>query len=602
MARAAKKISDEVADPAQAEVIVARPRLHRLSVKNFRAIGNQPVTIEIDDIVVLVGSNNSGKSSILRAYQVVMLHGSKDGELTQQDFPNGKVNANVPIEIELETVVYDAKAPGEMWINRDAVSGDMYVREKWIWKEPGKPKKVGWDVAAGNWHATEGPWGAPGVAQPARPEPHRIQAFDSPEKQAEDVVKLLKGVLNERIKEMQTQAPEGGVEKNDYSRLVDAISDFQKKAVADANKQIEAVEAELNQLIGKVFPGQVVRFDARPDADSEGALSFFKEAPLLLMGPKDGYQPSIDRQGSGARRTLLWAALRLLAEHSRLKRDASSLRPHVLLLDEPELCLHPDAVREACRVLYDLPKAGKWQVIVTTHSPVFIDLSRDNTSIVRVERKADGESFGSTIYRPSKAKLDDDDKERFKLLNLCDPYVSEFFFGGRTILVEGDTEYSAFMYIISQEPDTFQNLHVVRARGKATIRSLCKILNQFGKSYAILHDSDSPTAIRKEKEIVNPAWTMNEGIREQVDSQVASGDVLLVASVPDFEQAYFGERVTSDKPLTAWLRVKSDKFAYGKVRRLLMVLGGLSNDYPNGALAWKSEPELRAAYDTSARA
>lgn len=95
---------------------IQRPRLSKLIVRNFRAIGPKPVTLELDDIVVLVGPNNSGKSSILRAYEVVMQHGAKEGELTQQDFPNAIVTADRPVEIELETVVYDAKAPGEKWI------------------------------------------------------------------------------------------------------------------------------------------------------------------------------------------------------------------------------------------------------------------------------------------------------------------------------------------------------------------------------------------------------------------------------------------------------------------------------------------------------
>jgi putative ATP-dependent endonuclease of the OLD family len=44
-----------------------RPRLVKLIIKNFRCIGASPVTIELDDIVVLVGPNNVGKSSVLKA-------------------------------------------------------------------------------------------------------------------------------------------------------------------------------------------------------------------------------------------------------------------------------------------------------------------------------------------------------------------------------------------------------------------------------------------------------------------------------------------------------------------------------------------------------
>lgn len=65
-----------------------RARIHKLTISNFRCIGQTPVTIELDEIVVLVGPNNAGKSSILRAYEVVMQSG-KAGHLYIDDFPHG---------------------------------------------------------------------------------------------------------------------------------------------------------------------------------------------------------------------------------------------------------------------------------------------------------------------------------------------------------------------------------------------------------------------------------------------------------------------------------------------------------------------------------
>ena len=142
-----------------------RPRLHKLTVSNFRCIGSQPVEIELDDIVVLVGPNNAGKSSILRAYEVVMEHGSNEGKLTLDDFPLGKIDEENQPTIELVTVVFEKTAPGEQWIMIDPASREMFVREKWTWNQPGSPKKVGWDVGNQGWHPDQGPWGAPNVAQ-----------------------------------------------------------------------------------------------------------------------------------------------------------------------------------------------------------------------------------------------------------------------------------------------------------------------------------------------------------------------------------------------------------------------------------------------------
>jgi ATPase subunit of ABC transporter with duplicated ATPase domains len=79
---AVKKKSEDVVQLFADDEISHRPRLHKLIVQNFRSIGFNAVEIELDDIVVLVGPNNVGKSSILRAYETVMSHGSKEGKLS----------------------------------------------------------------------------------------------------------------------------------------------------------------------------------------------------------------------------------------------------------------------------------------------------------------------------------------------------------------------------------------------------------------------------------------------------------------------------------------------------------------------------------------
>ncbi|MGE0175295.1 MAG: ATP-dependent endonuclease [Oligoflexales bacterium] len=557
-----------------------RPRLHKLTIRNFRCIGADPVEIELDDIVVLVGPNNVGKSSILRAYQVVMNHGSKEGHLTIDDFPNKKVDPNALPEIELETVVYD-KAPGEKWVRTDPQTGEMYVREKWTWEKEGEPKKVGWLVEANDWSANEGPWGAANVANQRRPEPHRIEAFDSPEKQAAEIIKLLKKVLDDSIKNMKSQ--EGEQDTSSYATLLQQLKTVQQTVVERANGEILSVETKISETIHEVFPGYKVRFDARADEELENCISWFKASPRLLMGPENGHLSAIEHQGSGARRTLLWAALRILSEQSRTTKND---RPHLLLLDEPELCLHPDAIREACRVLYDLPKAGNWQVMVTTHSPVFIDLSRDNTSIVRVERNENGSVTSTTLFRPKRVNLDDDDRARLKMLNICDPYIAEFFFGGKTIVVEGDTEYTAFKYVIAQSPENYKNVHIIRARGKAPIVSLCKILNQFSASYSVLHDADKPKIQKKDgSEMTNPAWTQNKNIQAIISQVPDAARIRLVASLPNIE-AFFGEVLDKEKPYNAILQLTQNDEVFKNVSQLLDALIDHSKELPLNAMGW----------------
>jgi putative ATP-dependent endonuclease of OLD family len=44
------------------------------------------------------------------------------------------------------------------------------------------------------------------------------------------------------------------------------------------------------------------------------------------------------------------------------------------------------------------------------HIRQFIDFSKDNTTIVKVEKIANGQIRGTTVFRPDRVQLDDDDK------------------------------------------------------------------------------------------------------------------------------------------------------------------------------------------------
>lgn len=580
---------------------IPKPRLRKLIIKNYRCIGSTPVEIDLNDIVVLVGANNVGKSSILKAYDLAMSQGSSRADLTIEDFPNNKIDENNLPEIELHTIVYD-NTPGDRWIHK-LEKGEMLVKERWLWHSEGKPKREGWDVEVGGWSENV-PWGAPNIANARRPEPHRVDAFDSPEKQAEAIKKLIMQALNDRVKNLKAENVQEGEEENDYQKLLSQVKELQKKIVAEAKEQIDEVNQELTRLIEKVFPNYKIDFDAKPEDDLESTINLFKGDAQLLMGPEDGYLSTIDRQGSGARRTLLWTAIKFISENNQKgKAEEALMRPHLLLIDEPEICLHPNAIREACNVLYNLPETGNWQVMVTTHSPIFIDFSKDNTTIIKVEKTVEGDIKGTTVFRPDKVQLSEDDKRNLKLLNICDPYIAEFFFGGKVIVVEGDTEFTAFNYIKRQKPEEYKNINIIRARGKATIVSLIKILNHFGSDYSVLHDCDTPRLVTKRgKEMANPAWGNNPNILAAMNERPIGKSTRLLASLPNFEEAYFGETAEEEKPYHALKKLEENKDMFNIVEALLKSLLDFTSPPPINCTEWKTieylEERLNAAITT----
>jgi putative ATP-dependent endonuclease of OLD family len=580
--------------------LIKKPRLIKLIIKNFRCIGSTPVSIDLDEIVVLVGANNVGKSSILKAYEIAMSDGSKSGELTIEDFPRNIIDPlNIP-QIEIHTIVYDIRV-GDQWLHKTNEE-EWLVKERWTWEAVGKGKRQGWDVTLndgnGDWHPTSFPFGPANIANQRRPEPHAVSAFDSPDKQAEEIKRLLMGTLEKRVKSLKSANHE---EENEYYKLLGKVKELQNKIVGEAQEQINEVNAELSKLIDKVFPNYKIDFDAKPEDNLDKTINLFKgEAPQLLMGPADGYLSTVEKQGSGARRTLLWTALKFFSENSQKEKETAMVRPHLLLIDEPEICLHPTAIRDACSVLYDLPNSGNWQVMVTTHSPIFIDFSRDNTTIVKVEKNTDGEIQGTTVFRPEKAQLDADDKKNLKLLNICDPYVAEFFFGGKVIVVEGDTEYTAFNYIKASKPEAYKDVHIIRARGKSTIVSLVKILNHFGSSYSVLHDSDKPEiTTNKGKTMANPAWGNNPIILDAVNAKPIGTKTRLLASLPNFEEAYLREAAETEKPYNALRTISDYEDTFNVIESLLKSLVNHDAPIPVNCAEWTSIDDLKGKFEES---
>lgn len=578
-------------------------KMKRLTVQNFRAIGATPVTIDLDTIVVLVGPNNAGKSSILRAYEVAMSEGSGAGKLTLEEFPNGTIDPkNLPI-IEIETEVV-GDPPAKKWVTE--IDGRKVVRERWVWETPGPGKRQGWNTElpdGGGWDDKNVPWGAANVANSRRPQPHAVKAFDSPEDQAKQINNIVLSLIEERALSIET---EDGSGESEFKQLSQRLRDFQERVVSHARVDIEEFENKLTEMVAGIFAEHIVKFE--PVLAPTEKIKLFS-SNRLLVGRKDGYRSPLELQGSGARRTLLWSVLRIVSENG----EKGQTRPHLLLIDEPELCLHPNAVREACRVLYDLAEKAGWQVMVTTHHPAFIDLGRDNKTIVRVERNADGAISGTTLFKPATANLSVSDRENLQLLNIYDPYVGEMFFGGNIIVVEGDTEYSALRHVASElikmgdkSPipcEILKNMHIVRARGKFTIVSLCKILNHFGTRYSVLHDADTPTIMvtdknGNKKEQKNGAWAANIDIMTEVNAAPDPLRIRLVASVPNFESAYLDYEAKKDKPYTAVKRITLDKDAWDKVS--LLLYGLLDHNEPLPVGAQLTQPML-ALYEAGAQ-
>jgi hypothetical protein len=206
----------------------------------------------------------------------------------------------------------------------------------------------------------------------------------------------------------------------------------------------------------------------------------------------------------------------------------------LILIEEPELYLRPQAQRYLYRVLRELAAAGN-QVIYSTHSPAFLNVARLD-ELVFVERLP---TRGTRALQPEPVSSDED----FRVMTEFDAARSELFLAQAVVLVEGLTEklvlpfvFSALGYDVDREA-----ISIVECGGKPNLPLFARICRATGIPFVVVHDSD-----RKSSGRLAPA----ERALNALIGETAGADRVVVLD-PDFEgvAGLVGHR---RKPERAW--------------------------------------------------
>lgn len=500
-------------------------KLSGLQIKHFGCIGDETISVKIDNIVVLIGPNNVGKTTILKAYEAFCNTGTV---LSVNDFYQG--NCNEPVEIVgifSEISDDDQQQIGTKWLYSDG--DEQLVKYKWVWDTPGQSgKKFSWSNEDKEWKSG-GMGGWDSKISSCIPTPLKINPFDSPEELEKQTVDLLTSAIKASTKKDQSKV----------AQLAEQINKLAKEVKEEMSDELSATTTKLQENLGRIFPGHTI--DIEPQAGKIDLDKIIAGGTHLRVANTDGQYYPLANQGSGLQRAFLWSAIEALADSGKMKNGRTAIKNEerkILLVEEPESFLHPPAIRAAREALYKIAELSNWQVMITTHSPVFIDVSKSHTTIVRVDKAQNAAKTFST----EKANFTDDERERLKMIRNCHPTVNEFFFANAVIIVEGDTEEVVLSHYKGDD------VAILNCHGKANIPMFEKILNHFGVNYTAMHDSDMPKAKRGDKFVRNSAWTINSSILSE--AQKCEGNSVIV-NVPDFERQYFGHLQSGDKPYAA---------------------------------------------------
>jgi putative ATP-dependent endonuclease of the OLD family len=172
--------------------------------------------------------------------------------------------------------------------------------------------------------------------------------------------------------------------------------------------------------------------------------------------------------------------------HFLLAMFALNAKDGLVLVDEPELHLHPRWQQIFLHLFRDLASERNNQFIISTHSPVFVSPDTINT-ITRIHRK---DRHGSTKVALRDVAL----PEKKSLVRMINSQNNErIFFADKVVLVEGITDRLVFSSLIERAAAKFSNhqaIEVVEVGGKHNFGDYSALLDALATDSYVIADLD----------------------------------------------------------------------------------------------------------------
>lgn len=309
----------------------------------------------------------------------------------------------------------------------------------------------------------------------------------------------------------------------------------------DSGSEFGKMITELNAVLASVFPDSQLHATASL-SDPKTALK-----PTFDVQMSSNVRTPVSHQGSGMIRAAAFGMLRFRQKWLS-KREDDHVRSLIVCFEEPEIYLHPSAANQMRDTIYELSSHDS-QIVATTHSPFIIDLARKPKQILNSLRcEATGVTASPFNVTDAYLALEDDAKAHVKMLLRVDDHVARVFFTKNIIIIEGDTEEIVIKETLKRLPKErylkiISDFEIVKARGKASIIGLVKYLVAMGISPIVVHDRDGGVA---------GAEAFNQPI---ADALAEGGKVVQMHENIEGEMGY--PAPTSEKPFKAYQQTQT---------------------------------------------
>ena len=536
-------------------------RLTQLRVKNFRSIRDSK-EFPVKPLFALVGENNTGKSNVLRAIDVLLSAGS--GKLGRDDF--NEASAPIIIKGEFGDLSHLEKKRWRPYLVGDTLSLEKHISlvlDERTEKEKLEAEFHGYQAEPTSWYLSltkiqekygERPkWGD--IVKDNKLPDYFLEdgkstktiylkalarymlendiAFDPPDLSTTQALGLQSNVVASLPRVYLLSAITDYSDEIDrrsssstFRRLMSALSErilekdprflelqnalgtirglLNPIPVEGAPPRIESlatVESKITDLLRKVMPSVK---SVSLAVQIEEVKDLFSTGVSLSVN--DGVDTDVLAKGHGLQRCIVFTLLQTLILNERNQLIAAAEAAHlspvpiILLVEEPDLYIHPQLSKLFFDVLASF--ADTDQVIYTTHSPLFIDAYEAER--VAIVSKPDP-TTGTVIRSCDTTAFDGlDDRQLFQGFTKLNPSMNELFFAKRVLLVEGSEDSIAVTAVlkaigrITIRPEELE-WSVIACGGKQSIPFFQRVLNAFAIPYAVLHDTDVIAGMPEDK-------------------------------------------------------------------------------------------------------
>lgn len=266
------------------------------------------------------------------------------------------------------------------------------------------------------------------------------------------------------------------------------------------------------------------------------------------------------------------------------------IRNGMILIDEPELHLHPKWQKFLLNLLKELGKETNNQFIISTHSTSFID-AESLENIIRIYKDKDGSSKNANLKTESTFNL----KETIHIINQTNN--EKIFFTELVVLVEGITDRLIFQKIFEEKLKSTKSsllVEVIDIGGKDSFTRYKDLLNKFKIDWILITDRDylydnAPelkdlfcSSYRKVNEKLNDHTYRNNKITlEHLENAYINKDWNQINEQLDFlrnSQRKFRDNLTDKEKGQLWQRI--DDFKQDDI--YILKDGDIEDYFPNG--------------------